>query len=169
MYQNGADPTLVRAKTNIARKQKVNGNKIFHDFPPEPMYQFHGRAFEILKLERAFRKHIGALVAGMGGMGKTALVREAAAWWLRTGRFEAAVFISFEQRTGAERVVQTLGQALAGPDFASLPADVQRRRVIELFHKTRALVVFDNFESTLPAFQNGGTPRLRRCRTRFIA
>jgi hypothetical protein len=75
-----------------------------------PLYRFHGRA--LLALERAFRRYPAALLSGMGGMGKTALAREAAVWWRRTGRFDAAVFCSFEQKAGAERVVQLLGRAL---------------------------------------------------------
>ena len=67
---------------------------------PPPMYRFHGRALELLELERAFRRYPAVLLSGMGGMGKTALAREAAAWWLRTGRFDAAVFCSFEQKPG---------------------------------------------------------------------
>ena len=89
----------------------------------------------------------------MGGMGKTALAREAAHWWLRKGTFEAAVFVSFEQAGGAERVVQLLGEALEGPDFHSRPAAEQRQAAVDLFHSRRILLVWDNFESTLPAFQ----------------
>nr|VFJ64506.1 MAG: hypothetical protein BECKFW1821C_GA0114237_10066 [Candidatus Kentron sp. FW] len=47
-------------------------------FPPPPQYHFHGRVQELLELERAFRKHPAVLLHAMGGMGKTALAREAA-------------------------------------------------------------------------------------------
>jgi len=131
---------------------------IFHSFPPEPMYRFHGRAMELLEMERAFRGYKAVLLSGMGGMGKTALAREAAAWWLRKGRFEAAVFCSFEQRAGAERVVQLIGQAFAGEEFSSRPAEDQWNAAVELFHSRNVLLVWDNFESTLPIYQRGETP-----------
>jgi len=130
---------------------------IFHSFPPEPMYRFHGRAMELLEMERAFRGYKAVLLSGMGGMGKTALAREAAAWWLRKGRFEAAVFCSFEQRAGAERVVQLIGQAFAGEEFSSLSAEDQWNAAVELFHNRNVLLVWDNFESTLPIYQRGET------------
>jgi len=47
---------------------------------------------ELLELERAFRRHAAVVVTGMGGMGKTALSREAAAWWLRTDAFTPPCF-----------------------------------------------------------------------------
>jgi tetratricopeptide (TPR) repeat protein len=119
------------------------------------MYRFHGRARELLELRRAFRKHAAVVVHSMGGMGKTALSREAAHWWVRTGRFEAAVFFSFEQRHGAESVVRELGKALHGEAFSALPAGGQWRRAVELFQERPVLLVWDNFESTLETFQQG--------------
>ena len=87
-------------------------------------------------------------------MGKTALAREAAAWELRKGRFNAAVFHSFEQKAGAERVVQLLGAALHGEDFPALSADDQWQTAVDCFHQQPVLLVWDNFESTLPIYQN---------------
>nr|VFJ86396.1 MAG: Tetratricopeptide repeat-containing protein [Candidatus Kentron sp. H]VFJ88269.1 MAG: Tetratricopeptide repeat-containing protein [Candidatus Kentron sp. H]VFJ95491.1 MAG: Tetratricopeptide repeat-containing protein [Candidatus Kentron sp. H] len=88
----------------------------------------------------------------MGGMGKTALAREAAHWWLRKGAIGHAVFHSFERLAGAERVVQVLGQALMGDRFSALSGEEQWRRAVELFHQQPVLLVWDNFESTLPRF-----------------
>jgi len=108
---------------------------------------------ELLALERAFRRHPAVVLTGMGGMGKTALAREAAAWWLRAGGFEAAVFCSFEQRAGAERAVQLLGRALEGETFSARSSEEQWQTAVDLFRRQRVLFVWDNFESTLPAFQ----------------
>nr|VFK17456.1 MAG: Tetratricopeptide repeat-containing protein [Candidatus Kentron sp. LFY] len=121
-------------------------------FPPLPQYRFHGRAPELLELERAFRRHPAVLLHAMGGMGKTALAREAAHWWLRKGAIGHAVFHSFERLAGAERVVQVLGQAIEGDSFSALSSDEQWRRAVELFHEHPVLLVWDNFESTLPQF-----------------
>ncbi|MBN1900750.1 tetratricopeptide repeat protein [Candidatus Sumerlaeota bacterium] len=155
LYQVGDDIILVKNPKALAKRKKAAPKKIFFNFPPEPLYRFHGRALEILALERAFRHNEAVLITGMGGMGKTALAREAAAWWLRTGRFDAAVFFSFEQKAGAKRVIQVIGKALEGDDFISLSPEKQKEKAIALFHEIPILFIWDNFESTLPEFQEG--------------
>ena len=127
-------------------------------FPRPPQYGFQGRAKELYDLQRRFRTHRGIVLHAMGGMGKTALATEAAYWWTRSGLFrDGACFISFERFTNAERVVQVLGGYCEGPKFDQLPAAEQRRRAIELFQQRDLLMVWDNFESTLPQFAEKGT------------
>jgi hypothetical protein len=110
-------------------------------------------------LERQFRTYRGIVLHAMGGMGKTALATEAAHWWTRSGLFrDGSCFLSFEQFTSADRVVQILGTYLAGPKFDQLPTVEQRRRAIELFQQLDVLMVWDNFESALPQFNGGSTP-----------
>ena len=131
-------------------------------FPPAPIYKFQGRAHELHELERQFRVHRAILLHAMGGMGKTALATEAAHWWTRSGLFrDGACFISFEQFASAERVEQILGTYLEGPNFESLPAAEQRRRAIELFNEKDVLMVWDNFESVLPQFNEEAWQRAR--------
>ncbi|HIM80587.1 MAG TPA: hypothetical protein EYM54_10860 [Dehalococcoidia bacterium] len=74
-------------------------------------------------------------------MGKTALAREAAAWWLRKGRFDSAVFCSFEQKVEADRVVQLIGKALEGESFSSRLAEDQWATAVRLFHQRKVLLV----------------------------
>lgn len=125
-------------------------------FPPAPQYGFQGRARELYELERRFRVQRGIVLHAMGGMGKTTLATEAAHWWTRSGLFrDGACFLSFEQFASADRAVQVLGTYLVGPKFEQLPAVEQRRRVIELFRQNDVLMVWDNFESVLPQFNDG--------------
>jgi tetratricopeptide (TPR) repeat protein len=122
-------------------------------FPPPPAYGFHGRACELLALERALRSQRGIVLHAMGGMGKTALASEAAEWWTRSGLFrDGACFVSFEQFASAERVVQVFGCYVAGESFNQLPAGEQRRRAVEFMQQKAVLLVWDNFESALPQF-----------------
>jgi len=125
-------------------------------FPPPPQFGFRGRARELHVLERRFQAERGLVLHAMGGMGKTALATEAAHWWTRSGLFrDGACFLSFEQFMSAGRVVQVLGTYLDGPNFEQLPAVEQRRRAIELFEQKAVLLVWDNFESVLPQFNDG--------------
>jgi len=124
-------------------------------FPPPPNYGFHGRARELLLLERRFRSTRGIVLHAMGGMGKTALATESAHWWTHSGLFrDGACFVSFEQCTSAERVVQVLGCYLMGDKFNQYPPAEQRRRAIEDFRQKAVLMVWDNFESALPQFND---------------
>ncbi len=161
LYQVGQDLSLVADDVDVKHDADRDAAPVLvrswqerlHGFPPEPAYRFQGRARELLELGRAFEKHNAVVLAGMGGMGKTALSREAAAWWLRVGRFEEAVFCSFEQVRGVDRAVQILGQAIEGLDFSQGSPEEQRARAVALFRERRILLVWDNFESTLPQYQ----------------
>jgi hypothetical protein len=124
-------------------------------FPRPPQYGFQGRARELYDLERLFRRHRGIVLHAMGGMGKTTLATEAAAWWTRSGLFrDGACFLSFEQFTSADRVVQVLGNYCEGPKFDQRPAVEQRRRALEFFQQRDVLMVWDNFESALAQFNH---------------
>ncbi|NJL29357.1 MAG: tetratricopeptide repeat protein, partial [Thermoanaerobaculia bacterium] len=158
LYQAGEDPALVPEATLPVlevRPAPADPEANLHNFPPSPLYSFQGRAFELLQVERAFESSPAVLVSGGGGMGKTALAREVAHWLLRLGRFEAAVFVSFEQTPSVQRVVQEFGRALEGSSFSSRLAEDQYETVVALFRSRRVLLVWDNFESTLPQFQPG--------------
>ena len=49
--------------------------------------------------------------------------------------------------------MQLLGRALEGPDFSARPAADQWQTAVALFRTRRVLLVWDNFEAILPAFQ----------------
>ncbi len=163
LYHRAADDPLVPPRTypraeSSARagfRRPATGEEV-GAFPPPPQFGFRGRAWELYELERRLQASRGLVLHAMGGMGKTALATEAAHWWTRSGLFrDGACFLSFEQFMSADRAVQVLGNYLVGPQFEQLPAIEQRRRAIELFQQNAVLLVWDNFESTLPQFNDG--------------
>ena len=118
-------------------------------FPPEPIHGFHGRARELLALERLFAKRAILVLHGFGGQGKTVLAAHAAAWFTRTGLFARAVFISFEFGAGLDVALAELGRALVGENFAIHAGD-PLETLAQALAETPTLVVWDNFESLLP-------------------
>ncbi|HLW02507.1 MAG TPA: tetratricopeptide repeat protein [Ktedonobacterales bacterium] len=92
------------------------------------------------------------VLAGFGGMGKTALAREAADWLTRTGLYSRACFISFEQGGDASTLLSTLGQFLAVYDSHFHPQDhaAALARLAPVLKQSPTLVIADNVESLLP-------------------
>src|SRR5262249_21789474 len=116
LYQSDDDPVLVLGGAEIpprarpappVRRAPASGSEV-GAFPEVPRYGFVGRARELHGLERHFLGHRAVVLHGMGGMGKTALAREAAVWLTKdAGMFpDGACFVSFEQAGGAQRAVQ---------------------------------------------------------------
>ncbi len=116
---------------------------------PEPLYGFHGRARELLALERAFADKPAVVLHGFGGQGKTSLAAHAARWLTRTGLFGRAAFVSFETGADLDVVLAELGAALVGDNFAIHEGD-KVQAIADALAATPTLVVFDNFESVLP-------------------
>jgi hypothetical protein len=165
LYQRGSDMSLVgfavRPNTSsepanapsTSDRPRFPTDQHIGAFPRLPLYNFHGRARELYALERAFRTDRAILLHAMGGMGKTALAREAGDWLTRTGFFpDGACFLSFEQPVTAERIAQVLGCYLEGHGFEALNQVEQLERARQLFQDRAVLMVWDNFESLLETF-----------------
>ena len=118
-------------------------------FPPPPLHGFHGRARELLELERAFATRRIVILHGFGGQGKTSLATQAAEWFTRTHLFDRAAFISFETGASLEFVLNELGNALVQDDFQIYEGD-KVEAITQSLKENPTLIVFDNFESTLP-------------------
>ena len=135
-------------------KERVPAYPTRGGFPAEPRHGFHGRARELLHLQRTLAEKPIVVLHGYGGQGKTTLAAHAARWFTRTHRFERAVFVSFEHGGGLEWALSEMGNALIGDDFAIHQGDPVDAIAAEL-RDTPTLVVWDNFESILP---NGSAP-----------
>jgi tetratricopeptide (TPR) repeat protein len=118
-------------------------------FPPAPLHGFHGRARELLDLERAFATRNIVVLHGFGGQGKTSLATQAAEWFTRTHLFERAAFLSFENGVGFDFVLNQLGNALVEENFQIYAGD-KTEAIAQALREHPTLLVFDNFESALP-------------------
>ncbi|MFC1824667.1 tetratricopeptide repeat protein [Thermodesulfobacteriota bacterium] len=151
LYQRSDDPKMLPKKP---AKRKPKPKPVFAGFVEAPRAGFQGRGYELHRLERYLGPQRIVVVHAPGGMGKTALSREAALWWTRTGMFpDGAVFVSLEGALSPQTVVSKVGEALEGIEF-------HRRKdpekwLEEQLSKRRMLIVWDNYESVLPAFNSG--------------
>ncbi len=119
--------------------------------PPKPRYDFHGRAREMLRLERVLAERRVVVLYGFGGIGKTTLAAEAGRWFHRTGRFPGgAAFVSFEYGGSLSQLCSWVAQAISGdPDYLLHQDGDPVAAVGDLLRARPALVILDNFESVL--------------------
>src|SRR5260370_4283253 len=121
--------------------------------PLATRYGFSGRSRDLLQLERWLGQNKLVVIHGFGGMGKTALAREAADWLTRTGMYEGAFFVSFEGGRGnATSLLSQLGFFLGIYDGTYTPDDLKKamQQMQAALTKRRMLVIADNLESILP-------------------
>jgi len=130
------------------------------DLPEEGAYGFIGRDYDILRLERAFRRNHVGLLKGMGGVGKTELVCGFARWLDETqGRTGGIFFTSFEHGAGLSHVVNQMGRVLWDDKFSQLMPEQQKVMVLEYLRNHPCLLIWDNFEP-VAGFPAGNEPLL---------
>ncbi len=151
LYQRQRDPVpFDRGKLQPSERQETD--RLYGDFP-QPKYRFIGRARELWTLQRDLQTHGIVVVHGLAGQGKTALASEAARWLTRIGRFEQAVFVSFEQGGDALHAISEMGRALRGEAFYGVPEPQRLAELRQLLAASSTLLVWDNFESVLPGWE----------------
>jgi tetratricopeptide (TPR) repeat protein len=112
-------------------------------------YGFIGRDGPLLDLERAMRRPPGGiLIQGLGGVGKTTLARGFLQWLDSTeGLGEDCFWFSFREIRSAEFVLNRLGEAICGPQFATEASEKKLNDLGQALRERRFLIVWDNFES----------------------
>lgn len=155
LYQEQHDPQLfaripsATAQLMTAQQRQTQLGKL-----PEHEYKFVGRSRELLTVERLLEQQPYAVIRGRGGEGKTTLAVELARWLVQSRRFERCAFVSVEQYTHPDYVLEQLLQQLvnANHNFAAeYASDTDKalqaiRRVLE---NERVLIVVDNVEALL--------------------
>jgi len=147
-------PTKIERTTTEAQQTSLP-KRLGGEMPPEPRYGFTGRARELLRIERALIRGKPVVIHGFGGIGKTALAREAANWLTQTGLYEGACFVSFEHGGDATMLLGMLGNFLNVYDGQYSPGDktASLARLKSALKRRRILMIIDNLESILPRGQ----------------
>lgn len=93
------------------------------------------------------------VIFGFGGIGKTALAREAAEWLTHTGMYAGACFVSFEHGGQASTLLSALGHFLDVYDSSYNPQETTAAlaHLKPALKARRTLLIADNLESLLPA------------------
>ncbi len=140
LYQSGEDlPLLRRLKTAPPAPEPFLTN-----LPAAPEAGFYGRRRELWQIETWLAGPTRRLtLTGFGGQGKTALAQEAGHWLLRTGMFQAAVFVGYARIQAADALavaVSEIGSVLG----TSLPDAEAAHQALAA---TPTLVILDNLEA----------------------
>ncbi len=169
LYQQAQDPVVFKADARGAASPSPLGERgpggetsgspsslaergLGGEVPPPPRYDFHGRAREMLRLERALAERRVIVLHGFGGIGKTTLAAEAGRWFHRTGRFPGgAAFVSFEHGGSLDQLCSWVAQAISGdPDYLLHQDDADPVAAVgDLLRARPALIILDNFESVI--------------------
>ncbi len=153
-------PVSLQPTKPARKRKKAPGTtlpRLNKTVPAAPRYGFSGRSFELLHIERALLQQKLVVLHGFGGMGKTALAREAAEWFTRTHLYDGACFVSFEQGGDTTTMLSALGSYLNVYDGNYNPNEVKTAlaRLQLALQTKRILIIADNLESILP---NGEAP-----------
>ena len=148
-------PLVLQATRPSGQLEQQAGSiseRLSESMPAEPRYDFSGRAYELLQIERFLLHGQLVVIHGFGGVGKTALVRETADWLTRTKMYDAASFISFEHGGDAATLLSTLGTFLGVYDGNYNPNETKTAlaQLEPALKQKRTLVIADNLESILP-------------------
>ncbi len=163
LYQEQHDPQLfarlpsATAQLMTAQQRQTRLGRL----PEPPPHSFIGRSRELLQVERLLEQQPYAVLRGQGGAGKTTLAVELARWLVQSRRFERCAFVSVEQYTHPDYVLEQLLQQLVNPNHnfaAEYASDTDKalqaiRRVLE---NERVLIVVDNVEALLADEGNVG-------------
>jgi tetratricopeptide (TPR) repeat protein len=153
-------PVSLQPTKPTRKRKKAAGTslpRLNEAVPSAPRYGFSGRSRELLQIERALLHRKLVVIHGFGGMGKTALAREAAEWFTRTHLYDGACFVSFEQGGDATTVLSALGSYLGVYDGHYNPNEIKTAlaRLEPVLQAKHIIVIADNLESILP---NGEAP-----------
>ena len=146
---------------------------------------FIGRDALFYDLEAAVRAQHVVVLTGLGGTGKTELVKAFGRWWRDTGAVERPEWVfwhSFEPGRasfGLDAVINEIGLRRFGAQFAAQADPEERRdRVLDFLTEHRALLIWDNFESVrslpdpgraTPPLDDEGCAELRDFLGRLVA
>jgi tetratricopeptide (TPR) repeat protein len=129
--------------------------RVYENLPAPTYSQFVMREQTFAEVVDGLKQRSAVvLVVGLGGNGKTSLVREVA-WHCLAGtgdapRFDAAVWVSDHDRPGTTNqsiVLDEIARTLDYPGFTQFAHEEKQREVEQLLKRQKILLIVDNFET----------------------
>ncbi len=141
LYQMGQDVALLQT---APAARPVSAPPARHNLPDQQEAGFFGRRRELWDIERWYVQGTRRLtISGFGGQGKTALAQEVGRWLLRTGLFQAVVFVDYTAFQGVDPVGLACSTLATVLDSNVLDAEAATTAL----HHTPTLLILDNLEA----------------------
>ncbi|MBE9028661.1 tetratricopeptide repeat protein [filamentous cyanobacterium LEGE 11480] len=140
-------------------------------------YGFVGRDLEILQIEKGLIRRGNVLMLhGMGGTGKTTLLRYLQDWWVQTGFVDGVSYFGYDTKGWKlAQILDGVARAVLNEvemrEFQPLPQVAQMARLVQALKAKRWLIVLDNLESVTGqalAIQNTLNPDEQRAIRDFL-
>ncbi|MCW1971040.1 MAG: tetratricopeptide repeat protein [Anaerolineae bacterium] len=126
-----------------------------------PTYGFFGRDLDILRIERMLMDNEGKmqplLIYGMGGMGKSTLLRHLAGWWVQTGWAQRVFYFGWDAKAWTrQQIMHEMARALLNEtqyrsQFLPLDEEQQQAMLGKLLRGHEHVLILDNLESVQAA------------------
>ncbi|KAM3103620.1 tetratricopeptide repeat protein [Phormidesmis sp. 146-12] len=115
-------------------------------------YGFVGRDLDILKLEKGLLRHGVMLLQGMGGTGKTTLLRYLQDWWVQTGFVERVFYFGYDVRAWTlEQMMFEIASVIFSDvemrQFQAMRLEARVGRLVQTMRSRRYGLMLDNLES----------------------
>jgi tetratricopeptide (TPR) repeat protein len=151
VYGNGGVDLRLRAMTGAEESEYFTQQATGYRFGGAT-YGFVGRDLDILKLEKLLLRHGVVLVQGMGGTGKTTLLRYLQDWWVQTNFVEGAVYFGYDTKAWTlEQMMFEIARSLFSEgdcrSFLALPSIAQVGKLVQELRSRRLGLMLDNLES----------------------
>lgn len=118
-----------------------------------PTYGFLGRDLDILTIEKRLLKQNMLLVRGMGGTGKTTLLKYLAHWWERTGFVKKSFYFGYDKQAYTlEQILNEIANQLFPEPgerarFQAYSLTVQEGELVDRLKTEPYCLILDNCES----------------------
>jgi tetratricopeptide (TPR) repeat protein len=115
-------------------------------------YGFVGRDLDILKLEKALLRQGVVLIRGMGGTGKTTLLRYLQDWWVQTNFVEQVFYFGYDTKAWTlEQILFAIAEAVFADSerrqFQAMRLEARVGMLVQKLRSRRFGVMLDNLES----------------------